>query len=53
MLNFLLKTRQMDCVAYTHMGNGHGKHVRLQPPVRGLQGMLLTANGDNIMEMWK
>ena len=53
MLNFLLKTGQKDCVAYTHMGNAHGKHVRLQPPARGLQDMLLTANGDNIMEMWK
>ena len=34
----MLKTRQRGCVAYTHMGNGHGKHVRLQPPARAVAG---------------
>ena len=38
MLNFLPKTRQKGCVAYTHMGNAHGKHVRLQPPRRAVAG---------------
>ncbi len=36
------------CVC-TH-GQRHGKYVRLLPPVRAGEGMLLTANGASIME---
>ena len=31
-------------------GQRHGKHVRLRPPTRTVAGMLLTANGDSIMQ---
>ena len=53
MLIFLLKTRQKRLCRIHERGQRHRKHVRLQLPTRRLQGMLLTANGGNIMETQK
>ena len=53
MLNFLLKTRQKDCAAYTRVGNGTENTYVYNCQRERLQGMLLTANGDNIMETQK
>ena len=53
MLNFLLKTRQNDCAAYTRVSNGTENTYAYNYLRERLPGMLLTANGDNIMETQK
>ena len=54
MLNFLLKTRQKkDCAAYTRAGNGTENTYAYYCQRGRLQGILLTANGDNNMETQK
>ena len=53
MLNFLLKIRQNDCAAHTRVGNGTENTYAYYCLRERLQAMLLTANGNNIMEMQK
>ena len=53
MLNFLLKTRQKDCAAHTRVGNGTENTYAYYCLRERLQAMLLTDNGNNIMEMQK
>ena len=49
-LKFLLKTRQNACAIYTRMGNGTESTYTYDHQRERLQGMLLTANGDSIMQ---
>ena len=49
-LKFLLKTRQNACAIYTRMGNGTKSTYAYDRQRERLQGMLLTANGDSIMQ---
>ena len=53
MLKFLLKIRQNDCAAHTRVGNGTENTYTYWCQRERLQGMLLTANEDNIMETQK
>ena len=53
MLKFLLKIRQNDCAAHTRVGNGTENTYTYWCQRERLQAMLLTANGNNIMEMEK
>ena len=53
MLKFLLKIRQNDCGARTRVGNGTEITYAYYCLRERLQAMLLTANGNNIMEMQK
>ena len=53
MLKFLLKTRQNDCSARTRVGNNTENTYACYCLRERLQAMLLTANGNNIMEMQK
>ena len=53
MLKFLLKTRQNDCAVHTRVGNGTENTYAYYCLRERLQAMLLTANGDNIMETQK
>ena len=50
MLKLLLKTRQNDYAVYARMGNGTESTQAYGRQCERLLGMLLTANGDNIME---
>jgi len=53
MLNFLLKTRQNDCAAHKRVGNGTENTYAYYCLRERLQAMLLTANGNDMMEMQK
>ena len=53
MLKFLLKTRQNDYAAHTRVGSGTENTYAYYCLREPLQAMLLTANGNNIMEMQK
>ena len=53
MLNFLLKTRQNGYAVHTRVGNGTENTYAYYCLRERLQGTLLTANGNNIMEMEK
>ena len=50
MLKVSLKTRQKTCAIYTRMGNGTESTYAYDRQRERLQGMLLTANGDSIMQ---
>ena len=54
MLNFLLKTRQKRlCRTHARVGNSTENTYAYYCLRERLQAMLLTANGNNIMEMQK
>jgi len=53
MLNFLLKNRQNDCAAHARVGNGTESTYAYWCQRERLQGMLLTTNGDSIMQTQK
>ena len=53
MLKFLLKIRQNNCGAHTRVGNGTENTYACYCLRERLQAMLLTDNGNNIMEMQK
>ena len=53
MLIFLLKTRQIGYAVHTRVGNGTENTYAYYCLRERLQGTLLTANGNNIMEMEK
>ena len=53
MFKFLLKIRQNDCAAHTRVGNGTENTYTYWCQRERLQGMLLTANEDNIMQTQK
>ena len=53
-VKFLTKNwTKRDCAAYTRVGNGTENTYTYNCQRERLQGMLLTANGDNIMETQK
>ena len=53
MLKFLLKTRQNGYAAHTRVGNGTENTYAYYCQRKRLQGMLLTANEDSIMQTQK
>ena len=50
MLDFMLKVIQNDCVVCARIVNGTESTYAYDRQRERLQGMLLTANGDNIMQ---